>query len=402
MHIKDRIIELKRVKASDLLPNPKNWRTHPAEQSDAMRGILADVGWADAVLARETPDGLMLIDGHLRAETAPDAKVPVLVLDVDEAEADKILATHDPLAAMAGTNEDALRSLVSDMPVANDALQAMLTDLVPDPSPVIEEDEVPEPPADPVTKAGDLWLLGEHRLLCGDSTNAEDVERLMRGETAEMMFADPPYGVNYEGGHFHSGNVRIVRKREALQGDTQSIYADFLPVVIAHVNGPCYLWFADSKALPVYKAVDDCGGVVSALLIWHKTNATYAAMNSQYKQRHESCLYFKPPRANLRWTGPSDACTLWEFKRDATNDLHPTQKPVALAANALKNHTAASVLDPFLGSGTTLIAAAQLGRRCFGLEISPAYCDVIVKRWENLTGKKAERCDVEESQSLPV
>ena len=115
---------------------------------------------------------------------------------------------------------------------------------------------------------------------------------------------------------------------------------------------------------------------MSALLIWQKTNATYAAMNAQYKQRHEPCLYFKPPKSTLRWIGPSDACTLWEFKRDGVNEFHPTQKPVALAANALKNHEAKTVLDCFCGSGSTLIAAEQLGRKCYGMEISPAYARV--------------------------
>ena len=129
MKIRDRIKELRRVKASELLPNPRNWRTHPTEQADAMRGILAEVGYADAVLARETPEGLMLIDGHLRAEVTPDADVPVLVLDVNEAEADLILATHDPLAAMAEANQQQLGELLATLETDSDELQAMLDEL---------------------------------------------------------------------------------------------------------------------------------------------------------------------------------------------------------------------------------------------------------------------------------
>lgn len=396
MKLRDRIKELRRVPASELLPNPKNWRTHPKEQQEALRGILAEVGIADAVLARETPAGLMLIDGHLRAETAPDALMPVLILDVDEAEADKILATLDPLAAMAEADAVKLDGLLREIDTGSEALQKMLADLADDAGlyqdeKEVTEDEAPEPPADPVTKQGDLWLLGEHRLLCGDSTKAEDVGRLMDGAKAEMMFTDPPYGVDYSGGiQFQKdGTVQRNNREKLAADDTTDIYGKFLPVAMRFVDGPCYLWFAGSKALPVYQAIDDCGGIVSALLIWHKTNATYGAMNAQYKQRHEPCLYFKPKHSTLRWVGPSDACTLWEFKRDGRNDLHPTQKPVALAANALKNHEAASVADFFSGSGSTLIAAEQLGRKCYGMEISPTYCDVIVKRWENLTGKKA-------------
>ena len=215
---------------------------------------------------------------------------------------------------------------------------------------------------------------------------------MMDGAKAEMLFTDPPYGVNYEGGHFHSGNVNIKRKREKLKADdNDAIYGAFLPIVLPVIDGPCYVWFADSRGVTVYQAMEASNCQIHALIIWHKTNATYAAMNAQYKQRHEPCLYFKPNNSTLRWCGPSDERTLWELPRDARNDFHPTQKPVSLAARAINNHTAATVLDVFLGSGTTLIAAEQLGRKCYGLEISPAYCDVIVNRWESLTGRKAER-----------
>ena len=265
-----------------------------------------------------------------------------------------------------------------------------LADLMEQTKPEVEEDEVPEVPVDAITKPGDLWLLGEHRVLCGDSTSEADVARLMNGEKAEMMFTDPPYGVNYEGGHFHSGDVNIKRKREKLAADSSTqIYNDFLPIAILATNGPCYMWFAGSKARDVYNALYDNKCEIHALIIWHKTNAKYAAMNAQYKQRHEPCLYFKPKGSTLRWCGETTEATIWNQDRDKINDLHPTQKPVALAAKAIRNHEAKSVLDLFCGSGSTLIAAEQLGRKCYGMEISPNYCDVIVKRWENLTGKKA-------------
>ena len=167
LKIKDRIKELRRVKASDLQPNVKNWRTHPKAQQDALRGVLAEVGYVDALLARECEDGsLMLIDGHLRAETTPDAEVPVLILDVTEAEADKILATFDPLAAMASADAGKLEELLREVETGSEALAAMLTELAEDNGILDElagevvEDEVPEPPVDPITKPGDLWLLG--------------------------------------------------------------------------------------------------------------------------------------------------------------------------------------------------------------------------------------------------
>ncbi len=360
---------------------------------------MAEVGFAGAEIARELDDGtLELIDGHARAEVAGSAEVPVLVLDVDEAEANKILATFDPIGAMAESDAVKLDQVLRDVDTGSEAVQEMLAelatdaDLYLDDKPEIVEDEVPEPPSDPITKPGDLWTLGRHRLLCGDSTSESDVSRLMNGETAEMLFTDPPYGVNYEGGHFHSGDVKIKRKREKLADDTTTeIYSRFLPVALSVVDGPCYLWFAVIKARDIYNAVFDSKGEVHALIIWHKTNATYAAMNAQYKQRHEPCLYFKPKGSTLRWTGATTEATVWSKDRDAINEFHPTQKPVSLASKAIQNHDAKIVLDCFLGSGTTLIAAEQLDRTCYGLEISPEYCDVIVERWQNLTGEKATR-----------
>jgi len=256
---------------------------------------------------------------------------------------------------------------------------------------LIEDDEIPEV-EEAITKQGDLWLLGEHRVLCGDATKKEDVERLMDGQKADMVFTDPPYGVNYEGGHFHSGDVNIVRKRERLSNDLDSeIYSKFLPVMLPFIDGAIYMWFADSRGYQVYKAIIENNCQIHALIIWHKINATYAAMNAQYKQRHEPCLYFKPKNKTLKWCGASDEATLWEIKRDAKNDMHPTQKPVALGVKAISNHNADTVLDLFLGSGSTLIACEKTNRKCYGMEIDPHYCDVIVKRWEEYTGNKAER-----------
>jgi DNA modification methylase len=252
-----------------------------------------------------------------------------------------------------------------------------------------DPDEVPEE-VETRCKAGDLWILGRHRLLCGDSTKADDVARLMNGDVAEMMFTDPPYGVNYEGGHFHSGDVNIKRKREKLaDDDSTAIYTDFLPVALSAVDGPCYMWFAGSKARDIYNAVYDNGCEVHTLIIWNKTNATYAAMNAQYKPRHEPCLYFKPKGSTLRWCGSTTEATVWDQARDGINEFHPTQKPIALASKAIGNHDAKTVLEMFGGSGSTLIACEQLGRKCYAMEISPKYCDVIIQRWENATGQKA-------------
>jgi DNA modification methylase len=390
MKIRDRIRELRRVPASELRPNPKNWRTHPEAQANALRGLLSEIGIADAVLAREMPDGsLMLVDGHLRAETLGDETVPVLVLDVDEAEADKVLATLDPLAAMAEADAAKLDAILREVDTGSPDVQQLLADLADeaglyqDDAKEIVEDEVPEPPADPITKPGDLWVLGEHRLLCGDSTKAEDVGRLMAGAKAGMMVTDPPYGVDYDGGQANA------KKREKLSGDdtTEVFNAGLSAAMNAVPSGPWYIWHAGRYAEPVYAAIRKCGFDVRALIVWNKLKAHYGAPSAHYCQKHEPCLY--AVRDSAGFCGPSNEVTVWDIEQPHRNEHHPTQKPIICMARAIRNHDAESVYDPFLGSGTTLIAAEQLGRKCYGMEISPQYCDVIVKRWETLTGKKA-------------
>jgi site-specific DNA-methyltransferase (adenine-specific) len=395
MKIRDRIRELRRVPASELRPNPKNWRTHPEAQANALRGLLSEIGIADAVLARELPDGsLMLVDGHLRAETLGDETVPVLVLDVDEAEADKVLATLDPLAAMAEADAAKLDAILREVDTGSPDVQQLLADLADeaglyqDEAKEIVEDEIPEPPADPITKPGDLWLLGEHRLLCGDSTKAEDVERLMAGAKADLMLTDPPYNVAYEGGS---------KKRTAIQNDSMDAdsFRSFLSSCFRcafdsmQPGAAFYIWHADTEGYNFRGAVIDCGQQVRQCLVWAKDNSMFSRQD--YHWKHEPCLYGWKEGAAHSWHSDRKQTTVLEFARPSRSDEHPTMKPVALFAYLAGNSSGKGqlVYDPFLGSGTTLIAAEQLGRKCYGMEISPQYCDVIVKRWETLTGKKA-------------
>jgi hypothetical protein len=195
MTLRDRIIDLRRVPVDELRANPKNWRRHPPAQAKALRAMIDDVGFADALIARETPEGLMLIDGHLRlSQSGPADVLPVLVLDVDEAEADRLLATLDPLAAMAEVDAGALEALLAEVSIPSADLMQFLApngkagktdpDAVP---PVLEQ---------PVTKPGDLWVLGDHRLLCGDATDPEAQARLLTAPD-QLLVTDPPYGVNY-------------------------------------------------------------------------------------------------------------------------------------------------------------------------------------------------------------
>jgi DNA modification methylase len=257
-----------------------------------------------------------------------------------------------------------------------------------DAHPEVTEDEVPEVPVDAITKPGDLWILGEHRVLCGDSTSEADVSRLMNGEKADMVFTDPPYGVNYDGGHATD------KRREKLKNDNSTlIYDDSVPNMFRHSKDEAalYLWFAATKSLQVLQVLQANNYVIRSWLIWNKNQAQFGAIGAQYKQKHEPCLYCFKKGQSPYWNGPNNEVSVWDEKRSRINEFHPTQKPVELSARALANSCPASglVLDLFLGSGATLIGAEQTKRKCYGMEISPNYCDVIVKRWENLTGKKA-------------
>lgn len=260
-----------------------------------------------------------------------------------------------------------------------------------DAHPEVIEDEVPEVPVDAITKPGDLWLLGEHRVLCGDSTSEADVSRLMNGEKADMVFTDPPYGVNYDGGHATD------KRREKLKNDDSTlIYDKSVPNMFKHSKDEAalYLWFAATKSLQVLQVLQVLQAnnyVIRSWLIWNKNQAQFGAIGAQYKQKHEPCLYCFKKGQTPYWNGPNNEVSIWDEKRSRINEFHPTQKPVELSARALSNScpTSGLVLDLFFGSGATLIGAEQTKRKCYGMEISPNYCDVIVKRWENLTGKKA-------------
>jgi DNA modification methylase len=392
--------EIEQVAIDLLKHHPRNANNGDVE---AIKKSLAVNGWYGSVVANLTTKHILAGNHRVMAAKALGWEtVPVQWVDVTPEEELRILVVDNRTTRIGQDDTTKITDILAELantPIGLDGtgygaadLDALIDELagMTEPAELLTDpDEVPEE-VETRCKPGDLWILGRHRLLCGDSTSVDDVARLMDGAVAEMMFTDPPYGVNYEGGHFHSGDVNIKRKREKLaDDDSTAIYTDFLPVALSAVDGPCYMWFAGSKARDVYNAVHDNGCETHALIIWHKTNATYAAMNAQYKQRHEPCLYFKPKGSTLRWCGETTEATVWNQDRDGINEFHPTQKPIALASKAIGNHDAKTVLEMFGGSGSTLIACEQLGRKCYAMEISPKYCDVIIQRWENATGQKA-------------
>ncbi len=403
MKIRSRIKELRHVKASDLRPNPRNWRTHPAEQVDSLKGILAEIGYAGAGLARELPDGsLELIDGHARAEVSGDGMMPVLVLDVSEDEANKILATFDPLGAMAGTDAAKLDELLKSVEFDNEAVNAMLDELAAGAESELpveggggdEFDATPEATGPTRSQLGDLWVIGgKHRLLVGDCTDAGNVLILCDGNKAEMVWTDPPYGVSIGDKNKYLNSIAPSNRiEENLQNDSLSetelkamLDASFANAVSICSGGAA--WYVAAPAGPLHLlfagAMKELG-ILRQMIIWVKDNSTFSPMGVSYHWKHEPIFYGWMPNGGHRYHGDRKQTTVWEFDRPMASPDHPTMKPIELVKHAVEHSSLPDeiVYDPFLGSGTTLIAAHRLNRICYGCEIEPRYADVILKRSE--------------------
>lgn len=371
----------------------RNRNTHSDEQISALEKLISHHGFRDPLTVSNRSGMVITGNGTLQAVlNLKMDKVPIIRQDF--ASDDDEFTFHLSHNAIAGWSIMDFKQINLDLadigPIDIDILGMKDFQIEPaDKYGDKDADAVGEVKVS-VTKSGDLWELGSHRVLCGDSTKIEDVEKLMNGVKADMVFTDPPYGVNYEGGHFHSGDVNIVRKREKLLEDhiETNIYKDVVPLLALFTDGPCYTWFASTKGQCVLEAVEavEAVGQLHCVIIWHKTNATYASMGANYKNRYEPLLYWKPNGSTLRWAGPTTECSVWEMKRDSVNSFHPTQKPVELSERAIGNHDVKTVLDLFLGSGSTLIGAEKKGKSCFGMEIDTHYCDVIVNRYVEFTG----------------
>jgi DNA modification methylase len=244
-----------------------------------------------------------------------------------------------------------------------------------------DPDDVPEPPADPVTKPGDLWILGNHRLLCGDSTNIQHVERLMDGQKADMVFTDPPYGMSYQ------SNMRTKSARFAVIENDDKIITDWLPLATAFSTGFCFVW-TTWKVLDQWLAVTKDFAPLTNMVVWDKGGGGIGDLKKTYSTDHEIALVFN---RGAELTGKRIG-SVWDIGKDrAAEYVHPTQKPVALAEQALDTTTMRGhiILDFFGGSGSTLIACERQHRHARLMELDPAYCDVIIQRWENFTGNTA-------------
>jgi len=386
-----------------LLPYARNARTHSDDQVAQIAASIAEFGFTNPILAGS--DGI-IVAGHGRLAAAQKLGleiVPVVVLDhLTPTQRRALVIADNRIAENAGWDDAMLRIELEalqlegfDLDITGfdaDALAELIAGDEPDNEGQTDEDAVPEVGETPISRPGDVWIMGQHRLLCGDATVAECYDRLMQGDTADMVFTDPPYNVNYA----NSAKDKMRGKDRAILNDNLGDgFYDFLLAAltptVAHCSGGIYVAMSSSELDVLQAAFRAAGGKWSTFVIWAKN--TFTLGRADYQRQYEPILYGWPEGATRHWCGDRDQGDVWAIKKPQKNDLHPTMKPVELVERAIRNSSRPGnvVLDPFGGSGTTLIAAEKSGRIARLIELDPKYVDVIVRRWEEFTGKQAIR-----------
>ncbi len=381
----------KSVPVGELVKYSSNSRTHSDEQIAKIVRSIKEFGFTNPLLIDENNG---IIAGHGRLEAAlvvGISELPCIVLEgLSDAQKAALVIADNKIALDAGWDKDMLvsqfdylKSFDYDLTLTGFGLDE-LCEFMPDelPEAFCDEDECPDVPDEPVTVLGDVWLLGEHRLMCGDSTSINAVDKLMDGVKADMVFTDPPYGVEYQ------SNMRTKSKKfDVLVND--DIFLDIAPVIGCVSKGWVFIWTSwkvQNKWIEQFKSFD----YPSNMVIWHKPGGGIGDLKKTFSSDYEVALV---------WHRGAELCgkrigSVWTINKDGSSSyVHPTQKPVGLAVEALDKCTKYqdNVLDLFGGSGSTLIACEKLKRKCFMMELSPEYCDVIIKRYENYSGKKAIR-----------
>jgi DNA modification methylase len=386
-----------------LLPYARNARTHTDEQVAQIAASIAEFGFTNPILAGS--DGV-IVAGHGRLAAAQKLgmeQVPVVVLDhLSPTQRRALVIADNRIAENAGWDDAMLRieiaALQDDDFVVSltgfdaDALAELMAGDEPDGDGETDDDAVPEVSETPISRPGDVWLLGGHRLLCGDSTVAASYQQLLEGEQVDMVFTDPPYNVNYANTAKDKmrGKNRVILNDNLGDGFYDFLLAALTPT-IASCRGAIYVAMSSSELDVLQSAFREAGGKWSTFVIWAKN--TFTLGRSDYQRQYEPILYGWPEGATRHWCGDRDQSDVWQIKKPHKNDLHPTMKPVELVERAIRNSSRLGnlVFDPFGGSGTTLIAAEKSGRVARLIELDPKYVDVIVRRWQEWTGKQATR-----------
>ncbi|MDD2327975.1 MAG: site-specific DNA-methyltransferase [bacterium] len=383
--------EMQLVPIGKLVPYVNNARTHSPEQINKLRSSLREFGFINPVIIDRD---FGVIAGHGRILAAKEegiTEVPCVFADhLTEAQKKAYIIADNRMAMDAGWDEELLR-------VEIEALQAEafdlsltgfdekeLSDLFKDDADVQEDDfdvdaELEKPT---FSKSGDVWTLGRHRLVCGDSTKAETFDTLMQGRKANLVVTDPPYNVNYEGtaGKIKNDNLADEKFYQFLFdafSNIEKVMAD---------DASIYVFHADTEGLNFRKAFSDAGFYLSGCCIWKKPSLVLG--RSPYQWQHEPCLYGWKKSGKHQWYADRKQTTIWEFEKTKKNTDHPTMKPIPLLAYPIQNSSMSNtlILDPFGGSGSTLIACEQTDRDCYTIELDEKYCDVIVKRYIEQVG----------------
>ena len=392
---------IERVNVSALTAFSGNPRTHSDTQIDQIAASIREFGWTNPILVDA---GGVIIAGHGRLAAATRLgldQVPVIRLGhLSDAQRKALVIADNQLALNAGWDEVALSNLVRELDAEKFELDLLgfdgadldryLAGLEDEAVAAAVEAELPEVPLVPTSRPGDLWMLGSHRLLCGDATVFTDVERLMDGQLADMAFCDAPYNVDYANA---SKNKALSKDRRILNdalgdGFYQFLYDTCVNLLMV-TKGACYMSMSSSELDTLQRAFKEAGGKWSTFIIWAKN--TFTLGRADYQRQYEPILYGWKQGADHFWCGARDQGDVWLVDKPRVNDLHPTMKPVELIERAIRNSSKSRdiVLDLFGGSGTTLIAAERTGRSARLLELDPKYVDVIIERWQNMTGQVA-------------
>jgi len=395
-----------------LLPYARNARTHSPEQVAQVAASMREFGWTNPILVGADN---IIIAGHARLLAARKlgfVEVPVIVLNhLTETQRRALVLADNKLALNAGWDEEMLRveleALKNDkfdldiVGFSSDELDVLLVDPEQPASGLTDDDAAPAPPEVATTVAGDVWIMGEHRLLCGDAAILADVEKVLAGSLADMIFTDPPYGVGIasrtgiKGGS--SAEARVLGTQNKIANDdlsiqelTEMLRVAFGNLLVATRKGAC--WYVTAPHGPMGLAFSITLNEMEVWrhsLVWVKDSLVMSRMDYHY--RHEPIYYGWTPGGTHNAVPTRDQDTVWECPRPKRSIEHPTMKPVALVERAIRNSSKAhdTILDTFAGSGTTLIACEKSGRQARVLEIDPRYCDVIVRRWQEWTGRPA-------------
>ncbi len=396
---------------AQLLANPKNWRIHPDNQQAALTGVLSSIGWLTGVMVNKRTG--MVVDGHARVAVAlrhNQALVPVDYVDISVEEEAEALATFDTITALAGTDKDQLTALLRSLKPTDAGVQSLLDELAMQHQIDRVGTDDPEPKLDQAdtllrkwkVKPGQTWAVGTHRLTCGDATDPKAMRTLLGGRSPVLVVTDPPYGVEYDPTWRVGAGLSKGTKKMGTFDDTRADWSEVFELIQAPV---CYVWHGGLHAAEVQNGLERVGYQIISQIVWVKDRM--ALSRGDYHWQHEPCwaaalespqeaeplLYAVQRKAAHAYRGGRKQTTVWSIKaRDDGGHGHGTQKPVECMERPMRNNAAFGqlVCDPFVGSGTSFVAAQRSGRVCLGMEIDPRYCAVTLERMHDM-GVEAKR-----------